>query len=245
MKQLIKKNIPKKYRVKIIHLLTLHFLSKHIIKQYRKSYSQSGEDMILDTILENLKGGFYVDIGANNPTSQSNTQYFYEKGWCGINIDALPGSMKEFNRIRARDINLEIPISDNEGKLNYYMFAPSFFNSFLEETAVLHKEMLIETKELLTKKLSWVLDKYLPNREIDFMTIDVEGLDYQVLKSNNWSKYRPKVIVFELFANEIESNKGIIIRNFLEENGYSFYCCSPTNNFYIENKFSEVRFKRR
>lgn len=239
MKQLIKKIIPKKFH------RTLNFIRKPFLQEYKKSYSQSGEDMILNTILCDVRKGFYVDVGANNPTIYSNTHFFYKKGWCGINIDALPGSMKIFNRMRPRDINLEIPISDKEEKLNYFMFSPSFYNSFLEESAVLFKDKLIETKELTTKKLSWVLDNFFTNRVIDFMTIDVEGLDFQVLKSNNWIKYRPKVLVIELFSNEIESIKGNMISTFLEENGYSLYCFSPTNIFFIENEFSKVRFNHR
>jgi FkbM family methyltransferase len=239
MKQLIKKIIPKKFH------RTLDFIRKPFIQDYKKSYSQSGEDMILNTILCDVRRGFYVDVGANNPTIQSNTHFFYKKGWYGINIDALPGSMKIFNRMRPRDINLEVPISDKEEKLIYFMFSPSFYNSFLEESAVLLKDKLIGKKKLTTKTLSWVLDNYSTNREIDFMTIDVEGLVFQVLKSNNWIKYRPKVLVIELFANEIESIQGDMISTFLEKNGYSLYCFSPTNIFYIENEFSKVRFQNR
>jgi hypothetical protein len=119
--------------------------------RYKKSYSQSGEDLILNTILGNLKSRFYVDIGANNPTVQSNTHFFYKKGWNGINVDALPGSMKIFKRIRPRDINLEIPISDIEENKMYYMFSPSFYNSFLEESVILYKDMLIGQKSYQPK----------------------------------------------------------------------------------------------
>src|SRR4030042_4646353 len=70
---------------------------------FKKShYSQDGEDIVLASFYEEKPGykGFYVDVGALNPLRFSNTQYFYEKGWRGINIDATPGSMKEFNEIR-------------------------------------------------------------------------------------------------------------------------------------------------
>ena len=200
--------------------------------------------MILNIILSDIKSGFYVDVGANNPIIQSNTLFFYKKGWCGINIDALPGSMEKFNRFRPRDINLEIPISDKENKLKYYMFSPSFFNSFQKESFALHKDKFIKVKELQTKKLSWVLDTYL-NREIDFLTIDVEGMELEVLKSNNWKKYRPKVILFELFASEIESVKANQTSSFLKDKGYSFYCFSKTNVFFIENEFYKLRFKNK
>lgn len=239
MKQVIKKVVPKN-----LHWF-LNRINKPFKHQYKESYSQSGEDMILNTIFWEVKSGFYVDVGANNPIVNSNTHFFYKKGWSGINIDALPGSMQNFNRIRPRDINLEIPISDKEEKLNYYMFSRSFYNSFLKESDGFQNDVLIEIRELQTKTLSWILDNYLNNKEIDFLTIDVEGLDFQVLKSNNWSKYRPKVLIIELFADEIESVKASTIINFLKEKGYIFYCFTPTNAFFIENAFFKIRFNNK
>lgn len=236
MKQYIKSQLPKKY---VVLISKFH---ARFIRKYKKSYSQCGEDMILDLIFRGKKTGTYVDVGANNPIIQSNTNYLYQKGWSGINIDALPGSMKSFKKLRRRDVNLEIPISDEDSTLKYYMFQPSFFNSFLEESAILFKEKLIGSIELKTEKLSLVLDRHLNNKEIDFITVDVEGLDLQVLRSNDWTKYRPKVILMELFANDIESIKASEINIFLNANRYSFYCNTPTNIFYIENEFYKVRF---
>ena len=91
--------------------------------------------------------------------------------------------------------------------------------------------------------MSTVLDDHLKGRAIDFMTIDVEGFDFNVLKSNNWDKYRPKVILFELFSNDVESIKSNEMSLFLNQNGYSLYCFSPTNIFFIENEFYKVRFQ--
>jgi len=100
-----------------------------------KSYSQEGEDMILRRLFEKQKTGFYVDVGAHHPKRFSNTFFFYKKGWRGINIDAMPNSMSLFNKIRSRDINLEIPISDKKQKLKYYMFNEAALNCFSKELA--------------------------------------------------------------------------------------------------------------
>jgi len=124
------------------------------------------------------------------------------------------------------------------------MFSSTFYNSFLEESEITNKELFIGSKQLQTKKLSWVLDNYCNSKEIDFLTIDVEGLDFKVLKSNNWIKYRPKVIVFEPFEYDIDSIKESLINNYLKEKGYSLFCLSPTNAFYIENEFLKMRFNR-
>ena len=100
-----------------------------------KSYSQEGEDMILRRLFEKQKTGFYVDVGAHHPKRFSNTFFFYKKGWSGINIDAMPNSMRLFNEIRPRDTNLEIPISDKKQKLKYYMFNEPALNGFSKELA--------------------------------------------------------------------------------------------------------------
>lgn len=217
-------------------------LYKTFIKHYKKSYSQSGEDMILNTIFSKLKKGVYVDIGANNPTMQSNTHFFYKKGWNGINIDALPGSMRKFKQYRRRDINLEIPISNSLEPLNYYMFSSSFLNTFSKEVADSKRDKLIQTKYIQTKKLSYVLNKYLNNREIDFMSIDVEGFEIEVLKSNDWNKYRPKIIVLELFANKEESNENFTLKTFLNRNDYFKICSTPTNAIFIDKEYCNIRF---
>ena len=94
------------------------------------SYSQEGEDMVLQRIFAQKEYGFYIDVGAHHPKRFSNTYLFYKKGWRGINIDALPGSMDLFNKVRPNDINLEVGIGYKEEELNYYMFNESALNSF-------------------------------------------------------------------------------------------------------------------
>jgi FkbM family methyltransferase len=207
------------------------------------SYSQSGEDMILDTIFYRVNYGCYVDVGANNPLIQSNTHFFYRKGWRGVNIDALPDSMSLFKKIRPQDINIEAAISDDEAELTYYMFESSFYNTFCDKDIDKIKEVakLIGTKKIKTTKLESIFDK-LNLQSIDFISIDVEGLDLKVLKSNNWCKYRPRVIVCEFFSTGIGSLINDNVYQFLTENGYRFLCNSVSNVFYIENTFFKQRF---
>ena len=82
-------------------------------RAFIKAYAQEGEDLILYRIFEQTPPGFYVDIGAHHPCCFSSTYLFYQRGWRGINIDAMPGSMDLFRRIRPRDINLESAISED------------------------------------------------------------------------------------------------------------------------------------
>ena len=202
---------------------------KNLYLYHNLSYSQEGEDMMLARFFSEQTTGFYVDVGAHHPQRFSNTYYFYLKGWRGINIDAMPGSMEIFNKLRPNDINLEFPIYDSNQTLTYYQFNEPALNGFCEKTAQerdgLKHYKIIFQKKLPTYTLAEILDKYLPvHQKIDFLNIDVEGLDYQVLKSNNWQKYRPKIVLIEDF--NLSSLKGIDeskLAVFMDKQDYQLY----------------------
>ena len=193
-----------------------------------KSYSQEGEDMILRRLFEKQKTGFYVDVGAHHPKRFSNTFFFYKKGWRGINIDAMPNSMRLFDKIRPRDINLEVPVSDKREKLKYYMFNEPALNGFSKELAEQrdgrNHYKIISEKEMETSTLEEILKKHLPHgQEIDFMSVDIEGLDLKAIKSNNWRLFRPKFVLVEILGtsiNEITDSKEY---NYLTEFGYEIF----------------------
>lgn len=218
---------------------------KAIFKNARLSYSQSGEDIILDTIFCNIKKGVYVDVGSNNPFVQSNTYFFYKKGWKGINIDALPGSKLRFDKARPRDINIEAAISNTNTELNYYMFKSSFYNTFNEKEVEKIKKYspLLEKRTIKTKQLSDIFEEYKVDN-IDFLSIDVEGMDLLVLHSNNWDKWRPKIIISEYFSKGIDKIAEEPIYKFLMSKNYIYLCNSVTNAFFIDASFYNTRFKK-
>jgi len=154
----------------------------------------------------------------------------------------MPESMKLFNKYRKRDINLEFPINDEDKLMDYYMYTQNSYNSFIEDSSDYLQSMLIGKRQLQTRKLSWVLDTYLLSTNINFLTIDVEGMDFNVLRSNNWEKYRPEVVLFESLVYENNKEELRQINCYLQEKGYSKFCCTPTNVFYIENNFLKKRF---
>lgn len=191
-------------------------------------YAQAGEDAILYGIfnkkMQSGEKGFYVDIGAYHPITHSNTFRFYLNGWRGINIDACPGSMILFNKIRAQDINLEIGIGKVKGESTYYLLdEKSTMNSFSKQNLNDYGMLEGVKKELQLEitTLAEIFDAHSNNfREIDFLSVDVEGLDYDVLDSNNWEKYRPKVIVVEIKCSNLEDVKNSEIYRLLTKQGY-------------------------
>lgn len=205
---------------------SFYIYPKDLYSYHHTSFSQDGEDIVISELFKDKIQGFYIDVGAHHPQRFSNTYYFYLKGWKGINIDAMPGSMKIFDRLRPNDINLEIPISDKSEVLTYYEFDEPALNSFSlplsQERNARGKYKIVAETQLKTQTLAEVLDKHLPSEQtIDFLTIDVEGLDYQVMSSNNWDKYKPKVVLVEDL--EVSSLKNINTSKvcfFLQQKGY-------------------------
>lgn len=194
---------------------------------FKRSYSQDGEDMLLSSFFEELgnrNNGFFVDIGALHPFRFSNTAHFYELGWSGINIEPTPNAIELFKKHRKRDINLNIGIGEAFETLKFYCFHEPALNSFSEELSLdRHNNTdfkIKETKEISIYPLAKVLDENLPeNQHIDFMNIDVEGLDLKVLKSNNWDKYSPDFILAEDIIDFKDLGKSEVYQ-FLEARNY-------------------------
>ena len=163
------------------------------------TYSQNFEDIILARIFSEQKTGFYIDIGACHPEKLSVTKHFYDLEWKGINVEPIPSAHQLFNEQRPRDINLNVAIDSAPGTRKFFEVlefdALSTFDieqaKYLNETGHNLKEYTVET---LT--LNQIFEDYV-DLEVDFLKIDVEGSEELVLKSIDFTKYRPKVLVVE------------------------------------------------
>jgi len=223
MQKKIKKFIPKN-----LLGIILMFKRKYFTRCWNKSYSQEGEDMVLRRIFEKKNDGFYIDVGAHHPKRFSNTYLFYKKGWNGINIDAKPGSMKVFDRLRPRDLNIEIPISENPGILKYYMFNEPALNGFCKSISEDRNSRGIywieSIVELETMRLDDVLNENIPKgTDIDFLSIDVEGLDFEVIRSLDLIKYMPRFILIEILGSSLEELIDSRVSNYLKKYNYTIY----------------------
>ncbi|GHD53834.1 hypothetical protein GCM10008110_27800 [Marinobacter persicus] len=193
--------------------------------------------MILKRIFDRKSVGFYVDVGAHHPKRFSNTYYFYRKGWNGINIDARPGSMQDFSRVRPRDVNLEVPVSEQPEKLKYYMFNEPALNGFdpaiSEERNGKGGYEIESVVELETMRLDKILDEHLPHgKQIDFLSVDVEGLDLAVLKSLDLQKYTPGVILVEILGTSLDGLRDSEVSNYLMQYEYSIFAKSMNTVFF-------------
>jgi FkbM family methyltransferase len=231
-----KKIIPDKY-----HTLAANVAS--LSEMYgKRSYSQEGEDILIKNLFPFDYVGFYVDVGAYHPMEYSNTYYFYRRGWRGINIDAMPGSMNLFRKHRKRDINLELAIADEKKSITYHQFNDPALNTFSEQ----HKEAafesgkfhVISTVEVQTSTLEEVFNIWLPaNTMIDLLDIDVEGYDLKVLRGNNWEKHRPKIILVESLRFEGNDNDDTQITNYLSVFGYLLIAKTIRTLIFIDPSF--------
>lgn len=192
-----------------------------------KSYSQEGEDMILRRIFEHVESGFYIDIGAHHPKRFSNTYFFYKKGWSGINIDAMPGIKKRFDKVRPRDKTIEAAVANERKEMTYYIFNDPAINTFdyiSAQKSISNNYRVVKKQKIVTKMLKEILADNVPNdKKINFMDIDVEGLDLEVIKSNDFDLYRPEYILIESHGaavNDIQNNE---IYKFLSEKKYELF----------------------
>lgn len=205
------------------------------------SFSQEGEDLIIRRFFEKKSRGFYVDIGAHHPIRFSNTYHFYQRGWRGINIDACPGSMKIFEKIRTRDINLELGVGASETTLDYYMFDEPALNSFSkplsEERDRESSFHIVDIKSIPIQPLHKILDRHLAKHatEIDFFNVDVEGLDLEVLASNDWDRYAPTLIITEALEQGVDDILGSEVNHYLASVGYHLFAKSINSLIYRKN----------
>ena len=230
-----------KHLLHIANKLKIDFLDR---KGY-PSYSQEGEDRVLSSLLFKLHGnkkindGFYVDVGAHHPYRFSNTFLFYRQGWHGINIDAMPGSMSAFNKQRSRDINVESGVGRKIETLQFYVFNEPALNTFDKDLAkdrcndVWHIKATVDVPIV---PLSGIMKKHVPKgQRIDFLTVDVEGFDLEVLQSNDWEEYRPLIVLVETFGLTFEDLASDSVTGYLRSLGYVVYSKTVNTTFFVDN----------
>ncbi|PLX13850.1 MAG: hypothetical protein C0594_00755 [Marinilabiliales bacterium] len=214
---------------------------KRVFKTGGKLYfSQTGEDQIINYYMEEVfkvKTGFYVDIGCYHPVQLSNTYFFYLKGWNGICIDLNTNLKDIWNKKRPNDIFLNEVISDSNEEVEIYHFEPQAVTTidkhFLEEWSKHYTH--VETRKTKTKRLDQILEEHNKNNKpIDFMTIDVEGHELNVLQSLSINQIRPKLIITESHDSKPEAKNKLY--DFLAENNFRLLGEITVNSYWGDNE---------
>ncbi len=196
---------------------------KHKILFPKKTYSCFGEDILVDKFFKKRKIGFYIDVGAYHPFFWNNTYLLYKKKWSGINIDANPLSVELFNVARPNDYNFNLAITDkNKNKIKlFYRRKMNVLNTTNEKFAKINFPNGFKIANVKCSSLNKVLDKTkYKGRIIDFLNLDVESTEKDVLKSLNFNIYKPKLICIEIHFNKLRDLKFNKTYQFLLKKGY-------------------------
>ena len=194
----------------------------------KNSYSMLGEDKFIKNYFRNKSKGFYVDVGCYHPLDGNNTKLLYKKGWNGINLDINHYSIKLFNFLRKRDISIHSGISNKKSKLiMYYRKEINMLNTLDKKIAKMQFRNGYKKKNIQVNTLNYHISKHSKKIEtIDFINIDVEGGELNVLKSLNFKTFKPQLVCIEIhnIKNMFDTNyrylKSNNVYNFLVKKGY-------------------------
>jgi FkbM family methyltransferase len=212
------------------------------------TYAQNFEDVILDRVFQGKQSGFYIDVGAAHPVVLSVTKHFYDMGWHGINIEPIPEMHKLLEEQRSRDINLNIAAGAEYEIRSFYEAGIGEFSSFDEKYTDISQFYPDESKNKKNYKveirtLADICTQFC-NQTIDFLKIDVEGFEKEVLLGADFDRFRPVVVVVEATVpcspinpnspeEFLETNKWETI---LTDKGYSRSYFDGRNCFYTRDE---------
>ena len=211
-----------------------------------KSFSDSfGEDLFVCKYFADLNNGFYVDIGCNQPKINSLTFLLYKKGWRGMNFDISERCVKLYKFFRNKDFNLNISIGSKKKKENSYIFYDNCSMNTVDEnfkkytSKSVNKEPLI--KEIQQKTLNQILSEN-SIKTINYLNIDVEGNEMNVLKGFNLKKYKPNLVSIEIHDENCPPVKNDIFNFFIKCN-YSLVSIYGWTYFFEKKRNAKIHFK--
>lgn len=221
------------------------------IPQGITSYAQNFEDVMLARCFPG-KRGFYVDVGANDPDIDSVTRAFYERGWSGINIEPLNANFERLKSRRRRDRNLKLCVGKKNGAITF--FEVRKWHGYSTTDPKIAKEhrrdgLKVEEHTVLLVPLKDVLERYAPGKAIDFLKIDVEGTEMDVLRGCDFKRHRPKIIVLEsklpvtiAMINRVDEvpDRASAYARFLEPKGYKQVWHDGLNAFFLAREHAAL-----
>lgn len=224
-----------KYALKYLIFLTVKRLA---FKDLKISFSEFSEDLLVIALFNFKEQGTFVDVGCNYPVTNSVTFQLYMKGWSGVNIDGNPELITMYHSIRPLDYSICELIDESVREVEFIRFKENKLNTINPDHVFeWNKEQVIGKEVRVTKKLSTILESKWPDgKEIDLLTIDVEGMDLAVLKSHNFEKFPAKLIVIEMHGFDLLQPTLDPIYNYLQLKNYKLKGFSGLNGYFLSNK---------
>ncbi len=221
-----------------------NFLKRKAGVYAKKSYSQCGEDLIVRYIFDVLliEHPTYLDIGAHHPFFLNNTALLNEEGSRGVNVEADPQLISRFEQRRKDDVNLNIGMSTEKGSMDFYVMSAQTLSTFSAKEAARYEQEgagIIESViPVEVQTFAEVVNSNFDGGFPDFVSLDVEGLDYEILKSIDFSKYRPHVFCIEtIIFTQNRSSKDVGRHDEIDElmlkNNYIKYADTNINTIYV------------
>jgi len=204
------------------------------------SYAQNHEDVLLARLFPKGLTGLYVDVGASYPIANSVTKHFYDLGWRGVNVEPAAHPFAQLAEARPRDVNLNIGLSDAPGSLTLFEFPPelSAASTFSAEQAAWHGDNGLPSVERTVEvsTLARVCAQQVGDTPIEFMSIDVEGHERQVIAGGDWTRWRPRVVLVEATqpATTIPTHdewEGLLL-----DADYAFATFDGLNRYYVRTE---------
>lgn len=210
-------------------------LQNWISPESRFFNAQMAEDAVLNVLcnIKNKRDGFYIDVGCNKPVRFSNSFYFYLRNWQGLCIDGNEELTREFQRVRKKDNVVHALVSNEEKKVNFHLSKDHHEISTMDSDAKakLSQQWQYDySLEMQTIRLDKLLQQQgiSPGDAIDFLSIDVEGHDFEVLQSIDLRQYRPRFIVIETHDTLLTEQ----ISDYLIPFDYEKVCSIGWNSYY-------------
>ena len=207
------------------------------------SYAQHGEDIRLARAFRNQPTGFYIDVGAHDPVALSTTKHFYDLGWRGLNLEAAPAAAKRIEAARQGDISLNVGVSNLDGTMTFYEAEASAagLSTMSADEVAIHRKAGFKFKEYAVPSMTLAsLCRAHVTKPIDFMSIDVEGHERQVLEGADFTVYRPKILVIEATRPLSQELTHQNWEHILVNADYVFAVFDGVNRYYVSKECREL-----
>jgi FkbM family methyltransferase len=196
------------------------------------SYAQHGEDVVLQRAFAGQAHGRYVDVGSFDPTTDSVTRMFYDRGWRGVNIEPDPSAAAAFERDRPDDVNMTVAAGDTDGSATLFVSdVPGWSTTDPTAGAALRAGGHVTAEHpVAVRRLSSILDE-LPDAPVDFLKIDAEGAEPAVVAGLDLSRHRPRVVVLESVAPGMAAGYSAEALDRLQQAGYTLAGFDGLNHY--------------